>query len=125
MLKFVNNYPEDVWVAYMFLAKDVCGGGGNSDYGGDWQAIGWYHMAPGQSAVVYSNDLDDVNNRYWCYFAATAGLKTVWAGPYPVYAPLDKPFNHCYLAAKSEWTVVGFRLFDVGDSDDFTMTLTP
>jgi len=61
MLKFVNAYKEDIWVAYMFLAKDVCGG-----EGGDWQAIGWYHIAPGGSSVVYANDLDDVNNRYWC-----------------------------------------------------------
>ncbi len=119
MLKFVNNYTEDIWVAYMFLSQDVCGG-----EGGDWQAIGWYHIAPGQSSIVYANDLDDVNNRYWCYFAATAGLRTVWAGPYPVYVPLDGPFNHCYKRGSSAWTVCGFRLFDVGDSENFTMTLT-
>ena len=45
MLTFVNNYHEDIWLAYMFLAQDVCG-----EYGG-FQAIGWYHIAPGQSSV--------------------------------------------------------------------------
>jgi hypothetical protein len=124
MLKFVNNYPEDVWVAYMFLSTDTCGAVDDPESGGGFQAIGWFHMAPGESAVVYGNDLQDVANRYWLYFAATAGLATVWAGQYPVQVPLNGPFNHCYNLGQTDWTQVGFRLFDVGDgTDDFTMTL--
>jgi hypothetical protein len=119
MLKFVNSYKEDIWVAYMFLAKDVCGG-----EGGDWQAIGWYHIAPGGSSIVYANDLDDVDNRYWCYYAENSTRSTFWAGPYPVYVPTDgSPFNHCYKKATSESRIIGMRLFDVDDYDDFTMTL--
>lgn len=119
MLKFVNATDQDLWVAYMFLAQDVCGGDG-----GDWQAIGWYHMPPGGSTVPYANDLDDVHNSLWCYYAENADRSRVWAGPYRVYVPTDgSPFNHCYKIANTASRPVGMRLFDVGDSDDFTMTL--
>jgi uncharacterized membrane protein len=119
MLKFVNAYKEDIWVAYMFLAQDVCGG-----EGGDWQAIGWYHIAPGGSSVAYANDLDDVNNRYWCYYAENQDRSVFWAGPYPVYVPADgSPFNTCYKKGVSNSRIIGMRLFDVDDYDNFTMTL--
>src|SRR4051794_33407295 len=84
MLQFVNATDQDLWVAYMFLAQDVCGG-----EGGDWQAIGWFHMSPGGSTIPYANDLSDVDNRYWCYYAENANRSRVWAGPYPVYVPED------------------------------------
>jgi hypothetical protein len=119
MLEFVNATDQDLWVAYMFLAQDVCGG-----EGGDWQAIGWFHMSPGGSTVPYANDLDDVNNRYWCYYAQNADGSRVWAGPYPVYVPKDgSPFNHCYSIGNTASRIIGMRLFDVGDNDNFTMTL--
>jgi hypothetical protein len=41
----------------MFYAPDACGEYGN------FQAIGWYHIAPSQSSVPYTNSLGDVNNR--------------------------------------------------------------
>lgn len=121
MLKFVNATGQDLWVAYMFLAQDVCGG-----EGGDWQAIGWFHMPPGGSTVPYANSLDDVNNRYWCYYAENGDRSMFWAGPYPVYVPADgSAFNHCYKRADTDSRTIGMRLFDVDDNDDFTMTLTP
>jgi len=121
MLKFVNGTGEDLWVAYMFFAQDTCGG-----EGGDWQAIGWFHMPPGGSTVPYANSLHDVNNRYWCYYAENGDRSRFWAGPYPVYVPADgSAFNHCYRIGNTESRIIGMRLFDVDDYDDFTMTLTP
>jgi uncharacterized membrane protein len=71
-LAFVNNFTEDVWVAYMFYSPDVCGGEGN-----DWQAIGWFHVSVGESTVVYANSLGDVNNRYWYFYAETPDLNFI------------------------------------------------
>jgi hypothetical protein len=118
MLTFVNNFTEDIWVAYMFYAPDTCGGAG------DFQAIGWYHIAPGQSSVPYANSLNDVNDRYWCYYAENGDRSVVWAGPYPVYVPDDgSAFNTCYGIGSTTSRIIGMRLFDVDDYDDFTMTL--
>ena len=83
-LAFGNLTNEDIWVAYMFLSRDVCRGEGR-----DWQAIGWFqvpavsahrppHHPKGPSAegshtqTIYANDLRDVNNRYWYYYAQNA-----------------------------------------------------
>lgn len=119
MLKFVNGTNQDLWVAYMFLSPDTCGG-----EGGDWQAIGWYYMPAGGSTVPYGNSLGDVNNRYWCFYAENGDRSIFWAGPYPVYVPADgSPFNHCYAIGTTESRIIGMRLFDVGDNNDFTVTL--
>ena len=119
MLKFVNATDQDLWVAYMFLAQDVCGG-----EGGDWQTIGWFHMSPGGSTVPYANSLNDVHNRNWCYYAENANRSLVWAGPYSVFVPEDgSPFNHCYKIGNTTSRIIGMRLFDVDDHKDFTMTL--
>jgi uncharacterized membrane protein len=86
MLAFCNGFHEEVWVAYMFYSPDTCGGEGN------FQTIGWFAIAPGQCATVYANDLDDVNNRYWYYYAESASGST-WSGPVQVYVT-DEAFNH-------------------------------
>jgi uncharacterized membrane protein len=117
MLAFCNGTRQDVWIAYMFYSPEDCGGEGR-----DWQAIGWFQVGPGQCRTVYENDLDDVSNRYWCYYAQNADASLVWAGPYPVYVS-NAAFNHCIGEARTDWWIAGFRLFDVGDADDFTMNL--
>lgn len=119
MLAFCNSYPQDVWVAYMFYSPDACGGEGEN-----WQTIGWFHIVPGACVTVYSNSLGDVNNRYWYFYAENAGASVVWAGPIRVYVT-DEAFNHCLGIGTTTSRVVGFRILDVGDNDDFTVTLTP
>jgi uncharacterized membrane protein len=121
MLKFVNGTNQELWVAYMFHAPGECGG-----EGGDFLAIGWFHMPPFGSTVPYANNLNDVHNRYWHYYAENANRSQLWAGPYSVYVPDDgRAFNHCYKIATSTSRIIGMRLFDVGDSNNFTMTLSP
>lgn len=120
MLAFCNGFTEGVWVAYMFYSPDDCGGDG------DWQTIGWFHVAPGQCTTVYGNSLDDVNNRYWYYHAENWDGTVFWAGPVGVYVT-DKAFNHCMVGVvggQGESRIAGFRILDVGDNDDYTVTLT-
>jgi uncharacterized membrane protein len=118
MLRFCNSVREEVWVTYMFYSPDTCGG-----EGGGWQTIGWFPMAPGQCTTVYGNSLDDVNNRYWYYHAENGDGTIVWAGPIGVYVT-KQAFNHCYGIGTTSSRIAGFRILDVGDYDDFTVTLT-
>lgn len=118
MLAFCNSYTEELWVAYMFYSPGDCGGEGDN-----WQTIGWFAIAPGACATVYANDLDDVNNRYWYFHAENADGSVFWAGPIGVYVT-DEAFNHCYGIGTTTSRIAGFRLLDVGDNDDYTVTLT-
>jgi uncharacterized membrane protein len=117
MLRFCNNTSEEVWVAYMFYSPEDCGGEGH-----DWQKIGWFAIMPGACSVVYANDLDDVNNRFWYFHAENLDLTVNWSGPISVHVT-DEAFNNCLGIATTAERVVGFREIDVGDNDDFTVNL--
>jgi uncharacterized membrane protein len=117
MLKICSNYPADLWVSIMFYSPETCGGDG-----GDFETMGWWTLSTGACANVYANDLEDLN-RYWYYFAEAAD-GAVWAGPYQAYVP-NEAFNDCYGTGVSGRRIVGFRQLDIGDADDFTLTLIP
>lgn len=118
MLTFVNNHNEDIWLVYMFYAPDACGEYGN------FQAIGWYHIPPGQSSVPYENSLGDVNNRFWYFYAQNWAGSFVWQGPFPVQVPANgDPFNTCQGIGSTADRGIGLVQFDVGDNDNFTMNL--
>jgi len=81
-------------------------------------------MPPGGSTIPYENNLKDVHNRFWCYYAENAQRDRIWAGPYNVYVPADgSPFNHCYKVGNINSRIIGMQLFDVGDNDNYTMSL--
>ncbi len=101
----------------MFYSPNDCGG-----EGGNWQTIGWFAVAPGQCTTVYANSPDDVNNRLWYFYAENTGATVVWNGL--VYVT-DAAFDHCYAIGTSESRIVGFRMIDVGDNDDYTLNLAP
>lgn len=118
MLRFCNNFTQDLWIAYMFHSPDQCRGDG-----GNWQAIGWYHVVPGACTVPYANSLHDVGNRFWYFFAENFDSSVVWAGPIAFNAP-NNAFNTCFLTQTNiNVRRIGFRVFDVGDSSDFTVNL--
>ena len=117
MLAFCNHYSERVWVAYMFWSPDACGGGG-----GNWQTIGWLGIEPGSCATVYANDLDDVNNRYWYFYAQNDDQSGEWSGDIEV-GVTDRAFNHCLNIGEPDERAVFYRLLDVGDNDDYTVNL--
>jgi uncharacterized membrane protein len=118
-LKFGNSFTQDVWLFYVFHSPDDCGGEGR-----DWQGIGWFHAAVGETVTVYSNDLDDVHNRYWYFYAESGDGQSFWAGE-PAFFAGDDAFNHCIGEGRSDWRQYGLRIIDVGDNDDYTVTLTP
>lgn len=113
MLTICNAYSKTVWVAIMWYTP-------NCIDGGDWTKEGWWGIAPNQCANVFGGDLSDVN-RYFCYYAI-ADDGTLWSGPYHRSIP-DHVFDWCEWVADSQSYDVGFRLLDIGDNDDFTLTL--
>ncbi|MET9908526.1 DUF1036 domain-containing protein [Streptomyces sp. NPDC006476] len=115
MLKFISQYPQPLSVSIMWYTP-------NCPDGGDWTKKGWWNLAPGEGKVVHGADLDDVN-RYWCYFAQAAD-GAFWAGDIARMVPPEK-FEWCEWTSSTDATQIGYRLQDVGDADDFTITLTP
>ena len=116
MLKICNSHPAGIWAAISFHSPEACGG-----EGGDWQSIGWYRVESGACTVVYGNDLADVN-RFWYYYAESDDGR-VWKGDYNTYVKDPDSFNICEGIGSTAYTTVGFRQIDVGDSDNFTLTL--
>jgi len=99
--------------------------------GNCWQRVGWFPLWPGESKQVLPNalfpdvgdDLSDVNSYYCFYAMADDGAK--WYGPYP-RGVTYQVFHRCdCLHYTLSDFVAGFRLFDVDDYDDYTITLVP
>ena len=120
-LVLCNGYPSGIWTSIMFYSPETCGG-----EGGDFEMMGWWRIAPGACALVYANDLEDVN-RFWYYFAQ-ADDGAVWAGPFTTGVPLH-PFGgdqYCWGLGSSEPGInIGYRELDIGDNDDYTLTFIP
>jgi len=123
-LTLCNSYPTRIWTAIMFYSPETCGGDG-----GDFEMTGWWALAPGSCALVYANDLADLN-QFWYYFAQAAD-GAVWAGPFGANVPLT-PFGGdqaCWgsqkVVAGTEFTRIGYRELDIGDSDNYTLTFVP
>jgi uncharacterized membrane protein len=117
-----NSYSSTVWTAIMFYSPETCGG-----EGGDFEMMGWWRIEPGACALVYANDLEDVN-RYWYYFAQAAD-QAVWAGPFGANVPRTAfgGDQWCWGLQKvsgSDIERIGFRELDIGGNDDCTLTLT-
>ncbi len=120
-LTLCNGYPTPISTAIMFYSPDTCGGEGN------FQMAGWWNIDPGTCALVYADDLEDLN-RYWYYYA-DAEDGAVWSGPYGASVPFYA-FNQCYgigviIENNHEEVAIGFRELDIGDNDDYTLTFVP
>jgi uncharacterized membrane protein len=123
-LVLCNGYPATIWTSIMFYSPETCGG-----EGGDFEMMGWWALAPGQCALIYANDLADLN-QFWYYFAEAAD-GAFWAGPFGVNVPRTAFGGHqwCWGVGKvtpgSELVRIGYRELDIGDNDDFTLTFVP
>lgn len=116
MLRICNSYSQTISTAISFFSPDECGG-----EGGDWQNIGWWVIAPGTCKVVYGNDLDDAS-RFWYFFAMAVDGRR-WSGEFPTFVHMTEAFNVCDGIGTTALTRVGFRELDIGDNEDFTLTL--
>jgi uncharacterized membrane protein len=117
-LTLCNNYSQLISTAIMFYSPDTCGA-----EGGDFEMMGWWSLNPGSCALVYANDLEDLN-QYWYYYAI-AEDGTEWSGPFPNSVP-KAAFDQCWGLGiggdPNDFTRVAFRELDIGDNDDYTLT---
>jgi hypothetical protein len=113
MLQFSNGTDRQLWIAFMYYHP-------NCPDGGDFGKKGWYHLVSGHSAVVYGGDAADLN-RYFCYYAEN-DQGDHWSGQY-VRAVPQHAFDWCEWTGSTDSRDVGFRLLDVGDTDNYTLTL--
>jgi uncharacterized membrane protein len=122
-LTLCNSYTTTIWTSIMFYSPETCGGDG-----GDFEMMGWWRIEPGSCALVYANDLEDVN-QFWYYFAHAAD-GAFWAGPFAANVPRG-PFGGgqaCWGSQKvagSNFEQIGYRELDIGSSDNYTLTFVP
>ena len=117
-LTFCNHYSftpgYDVYVSYMRFDRASCGSGDG------FIAIGWFRIPPGQCRTVYNGNVN--YNRYWAYYAeATDGA--TWSGNIQSWVS-NSAFSLCHGSACTPCRVVGFRLLDVNNFTNYTLTLT-
>jgi len=119
-LTFHNQYTAPLSVAIMFLSPDTCSGEGEG-----WEMMGWWNINPGDSALVYANDLEDLN-RYWYYYAhASDGTRWAGNGEWVRSVP-QAVFDQCFgLGVTGETEQVDFRQLDIDSNDNYTLNLTP
>jgi len=121
-LTLCNGYPFLISTAICFYSPDKCGGEGDN-----FEMMGWWNIAPGSCALVYGDDLEDLN-RYWYYYAE-AEDGAVWSGPYGASVPIFA-FDQCYgigvvIENGNESVEIGFRELDIDSYDDYTLTFVP
>jgi uncharacterized membrane protein len=115
-LVLCNSYPRLISAAITFYNENPCGG-----EGGNFEQMGWWNIEPGSCVLVYANDLAKLN-RYWYYYAHCFEDDASWAGEYQSLVPLEA-FDLCWtvgLSVRSKH--IGYRLLDIGDADDYTLT---
>jgi uncharacterized membrane protein len=116
-LTFCNHYSftpgHYVWVAFMWYDPNDCGG----DH---FNEIGWYRIDPGGCTTVFNSSVNF--NRNWYYYAESTDGAT-WNGDIQGWVS-DSAFRLCHGEQCTPCRVVGFRLLDVNNYDDYTLTLT-
>jgi hypothetical protein len=101
-LYFKNGTPSTVWVVFGYYSPGCEGGV-------DWSKKGWYGIAPGATAKVWSGW---VGGHCWLYYAED-DFGHVWSGPYHTFVPWNA-FDWCWnTASTGGGEDVGFRYWCV------------
>jgi hypothetical protein len=100
-LYFENATPSPVWVVYAHPSSYP-----QCDFG--WYKKGWYQVAPGTTAKVWSGAIGGHSFMYY----AEDDFGHVWAGPYHAFVPSDA-FYLCWEDESGSGRVSGFRYFHV------------
>ncbi len=113
MLSFTNRYGEPVWV-FVAWSSPGCKDGSN------WEKQGWWNIGTNGTVNVLGFDLKDVN-RYYLYYAESSDGLT-WNGSYFTQAP-HEPFDLCFNTGSTNSRSLGMRELDIGNNDNYTVTL--
>lgn len=123
MFQICNQYPSPVWVAFQWH-EPACVDAREEER---WHTEGWWHLEPGQCAVVFAGDLKSGNRRYYYYYVETDdGAGTVWAGPFNTEVPRPRPnrhFGYCMNVSSTDAVIKGFREIDIENYNNYTLTL--
>jgi hypothetical protein len=119
-VQFHNATARTVSVAVLVYNPKKCGG-----EWGDWEAAGWYNIAPGDTRYILKT-----SNRYIAYYAASTDGRYVWPAQNrtgtPVSVPGNAAFDNCLNLESLDWDVIWMKQLKVGSgSTPFTMHLTP
>ena len=112
-LYFKNKINETVWVAYAYHTPG-CEGGVN------WSKKGWFMVAPGATAKVYTGW---VGGSKFFYFAEADDLSPHWSGPFFTHLPWSA-FDWCWNTSSSNGRTLGLRKVQISwEYMDYTIGL--
>jgi hypothetical protein len=113
-LYFTNKVNETVWVAYAFHVSGCEGGV-------DWEKKGWYQIAPGATAKVYTGW---AGGSTFFFYAEGDNASPVWAGPFFTHLPWNA-FDWCWNTASTNGRTLGLRKIEISwENMDYTIGLT-
>lgn len=115
--QFKNSTSSTVWVAFQWYSPISCAKEGL------WSTKGWYSIAPGQSKIVFGSDLQSTGSKYYYWYAESSN-GAVWSGAFNTYAS-NKAFDWCLNTGSTNSRILGFREKYIGNSNNYTITLTP
>ena len=75
---------------------------------------GWWKVAPGKTATVFSGGLHDVEGAWYYYAHSDEGT---WQGPFKELVP-DRTFEWCMNESSSDCYEVGMREIDIPQSEN-------
>lgn len=92
-LSFENTYSNETAYVALVWFDDTC----NPH---TWRKMGWFHIPPGETVVVFPGDLQELPDRNWAWFAQLGGADgPCWSGdPRHHYysVPHNLGFNQCF-----------------------------
>lgn len=130
-LTFVNRAQRRLAVMAEF-SEPACHQPGTSVNGAailaPWKKMGWWNIDPGQSKLVYANDLDKLHAD-WYFHAHTDDWSITWSGAvgdFPAQV-IPERFHDCHDVPYHQSTAyrVWMRELDTGSRVHFTVNLTP
>ncbi len=116
--QFTNSTSKSVLVVFQWHSPSGCAESGS------WETAGWWQLAPGETKVVYGDDLQASSSSNFYYYAETDDQVTAWSGPFQTCVPATS-FNWCLHGCNSEpdTRVLGFREVDVGSANNYTVEI--
>jgi uncharacterized membrane protein len=117
-LQFTNYYPTPIFVAFAYPDGYF--------YGVPrWRSLGWYFVDSGQTVMVFSGRLAEIN-RYWYGFAVSADGRAVWTDDFSFRVSASDPFDYLLTGddhAECRYLRAGFFEMEVRNYDDFDLVL--
>lgn len=106
-----NNTPNTIWLSIGYYDPDCSPV--------TYVKEGWYQLTPGRRSLIVTGSAANQN----FYFYAHDNFNNTWSGDYYTQIP-STAYSMCWIENCETCTEVGFRRIVVGNTQNYTLTLT-